>query len=502
MTDIAATRAIPASPARVQAAMVDMALKLSQSLEGVLAAGESADAEVISVKDQGQTFQLVLRLTLDNGRQTNVEAESPRALPQGTALAVTALSQTRLLVALQSTNAQPASQIDLDRLPVGTLIQGRVISSQPVAPGADLNKVIVQLLDKAMAGSRLNIETPMRLTPGSLLTARVDTSQSLTFVPLNSLLNQLDVQQQLTGQLNRQGSLESLFAALGRPAGAVPEGVRAATEKLLADLPDIRQLTDPKGVARALASSGAQLESRLLADLSTTQDLKANLLRLVSQLSQQTSMSPDLSNIGVAQALPGLLRSALGALGQAGAKQMGESFPLPARLLQSLEQNADLEGLLKLAAAAISRLQSHQLSSLAQTMTTPEGNLLTTWQMEVPMRDRQDIVPIQVRLQREDSAREDRPQERGEMVWRIELAFDIDPLGPLQVQAQLMQGVLSSQLWAERQKTVSLIDAELGTLRERLVTAGLTVGDLACKFGAPPRGPRARLEQRWVDETA
>ena len=44
--------------------------------------------------------------------------------------------------------------------------------------------------------------------------------------------------------------------------------------------------------------------------------------------------------------------------------------------------------------------------------------------------------------------------------------------------------------------------AELGNLRERLLAAGLEVGELACSQGMPPQGPKTSLEQRWVDETA
>jgi hypothetical protein len=78
----------------------------------------------------------------------------------------------------------------------------------------------------------------------------------------------------------------------------------------------------------------------------------------------------------------------------------------------------------------------------------------------------------------------------------------MEPLGPLQVQAQLTQGKLSSQLWATRPFTASLIENHLGSLRERLVASGLNVSDLDCHLGTPPRGPKTGLEQRWVDETA
>ena len=90
---------------------------------------------------------------------------------------------------------------------------------------------------------------------------------------------------------------------------------------------------------------------------------------------------------------------------------------------------------------AISRLQSHQLSSLEQTGTTADGRLQTTWQLEIPMRTLQDIVPLQVKFQREEPAPDKDQPERKEkkdakqMLWRVELAFDMEPLGPLQVQA-------------------------------------------------------------------
>jgi len=66
----------------------------------------------------------------------------------------------------------------------------------------------------------------------------------------------------------------------------------------------------------------------------------------------------------------------------------------------------------------------------------------------------------------------------------------------------LIRGSLSSQLWAERAESANLIARELVHLRERLIASGLTVGELACRQGTPPQGPRTALEQRWIDETA
>ncbi|MDH4562655.1 flagellar hook-length control protein FliK [Pseudomonas sp. BN411] len=512
MTEISGTRPLPPTQPAVRPAQnpVDMALKLLQPLDGLLSTGESADAEVIALKETAQSFQVLLKLTLGNGSQATLEASSPRPLVQGSLLNITALSDTRLVMALKG-GERALGSLDLDLLPVGTLVQGKVVSSELATQGkaqAAVYKVLVNVLNTPLAGSLLNIESPRPLAIGSLLSAQVQGSQMLQFLPLATQLDQLELTQQLAGQQNRQGSLEALMGALqstGREN--LPDSLRAAMDKLLGALPDIRQLGDPKALAAALENSGALLESRLLAGQASAlpQDFKANLLRLIAQLlpalPTPTSLPTTGTSNAMAQALPAFIRSALGALGQANARQQALSFPLPSRLAQTAEEEGDLETLLKLAAAAVSRLQTHQLSSLAQTQVTPEGNLLTTWQLEVPMRNQQEIVPLQIKLQQEQEGKQEK-SERKESLWRIELAFDLEPLGPLQVQAQLVQGSLSSQLWAERAVTAGLIDRELPNLRDRLLAAGLTVGELACNQGKPPRGQRTQLEQRWVDETA
>jgi hypothetical protein len=512
MTEISGTRALPPSqpPSRPAQNAADLALKLLQPLDGLLAAGDSAKAEVVAVKETAQSFQVLLKLTLGNGSQATLEASSPRPLAQGSLLNVTALSDTRLVMALTG-GERALDSLDLELLPVGSLVQGKVVSSELAAQEkaqAAVYKVLVKLLNTPLAGRQLSIESPRPLAVGSLLSAQVQGSQMLQFLPLAAQLDQLELTQQLAGQQSRQGSLDGLhrtLQAMGRDR--IPENLRGAVDRLLGDLPDIRRLGDPKLLAQALENSGVLLESRLLAGKAGAlpQDLKANLLRLIGQLLPALPTPSSLPTTGtsnaMAQALPAFIRNALGALGQANARQQALSFPLPSRLAQTAEDEGDLETLLKLAAAAVARLQTHQLSSLAQTQVTPEGNLLTTWQLEVPMRNQQELIPLQVKLQQEQDARQEK-DTRKESLWRVELAFDLEPLGPLQVQAQLLQGSLSSQLWAERPATASLIDHELRHLRERLLAAGLNVGELACRQGKPPQGQRTNLEQRWVDETA
>ncbi|EJM59885.1 Flagellar hook-length control protein FliK [Pseudomonas sp. GM49] len=509
------------APSRPQVVSGEL-LKLLTPVEGLISVGQTAQAEVLSLKQADQAFQMLLKVTLDSGRQTTVQTTSNQPLPQGTTLFVTQPSAGNLAVTAQQAIASSVAtltHLDTGQLPVGTLLQGKVLTSQvlPQVPGQPMVfRSMVSLLNSALSGSTLSIDSPQPLRIGTLLSAQVQDSQTLKFVPLSSRQEQLAVTRQLVDQQSRQGSLDGLLKLLQNlPASDQTSAeLRSAAARLLAGLPDVQQLSTPKGLALALASSGAFLESKLLNGQTPTlaPDMKGDLLKLVAQLSQglpaSTSLGAIIAANTLAQAMPNFVRNALGMLGQVSAKPSPTGFPLPERLLQSADGENDLEHLLRLAAAAVSRLQSHQLSSLEQTGVTADGRLMSTWQLEIPMRNLQDIVPLQVKFQREDTPEKEQPKERREVresrqqLWRVELAFAMEPLGPLQIQAQLIKGSLSGQLWAERPYTASLIESNLAGLRDRLLSAGLNVGDLDCHLGTPPQGPQTRLEQRWVDETA
>lgn len=516
-------------------------MTLFNAAANLIGDGETADAQVISLKQVDPQFQMLLRLSLANGTQTSVAVSSSVPLTPGTLFQVMQASPNQLLMSLQQVNAamnNVTTELDTRQVPPGTLLQGKVMTSQVVSqalgemtrasqpsPAASSGNAgaqptayrsLVLLLNTPLAGTTISVDSAQALTIGSLLSARVQGNQALSFVPLPGRLDQLAVAQQLGVQQSRQGSLDTLLNALQNlPAASSNPALQASINQLLAELPDFQQLSNARGLAQAFNASGLFMEARLLAgqNLQQVPDLKANLMRLVAQLlpglPANTSYGAVAASNTLARVMPNAIRNALGTLGLVAARSVPDSFPLPSRNVLTGEKD-DLEILLKLAAAAVSRLQSHQLGALEQTRTLADGTQVTTWQLEVPTRHAHDIVPLQVKVQREESAPdesaggqkgEDKEPQR-EQLWSINLAFDLEPLGPLQVHAKLLRGTLSSELWAEREASAGLIERELGHLRERLVACGLSVGELACNHGAAPQGARTSLEQRWIDENA
>ncbi|TWI53892.1 flagellar hook-length control protein FliK [Pseudomonas duriflava] len=507
MTDIGGVRltaSLPTSTSRT-GVLLEQTVRLAAGQNSPLAAGETAKAEVLAIKQALQNFQVIFQLTLNNGQQVRLSAESPVALPLGALFGVSALSPSRLAIRPDLAAEPPLDTLDTDQLPVGTLLQGRVVSNLPSQEGGPTTfKTVINLLNTTLSGKQLLIESPHLLKPGSLLTAEVRGAQQLAIVSSPGRLDQLELGQQLASQYQRQGSLTGLLQALNTLPGPSQHtnGLQNLATQLLATLPDIESLSDAETLKTALAHSGLWLERHLIAGHPSTanQDQKALLLRLIGQLTTALSLSPAGSASVLTPIMPAALRNALSAFGQTSPRQAALSFPLPPRIMNALaEEGVDLKELLKLASAALARLQTHQLSSLEQTRLMPDGSVVLTWQGELPMRNGEHIIALQYKLQEE---RKSAVRESGQSLWRLELAFDLAPLGQMQVQAQLSQGSVSSRLWAERPETVRLITHELDHLRERLDKLGLIVGELNCQQGRPPSGPRTHLEEQWIDESA
>lgn len=507
--EISSTRpsaSIPNAP-RPAAPSSSNVLELLQALPAQLKAGDSTQAQVLALREAQQAFQVLLRLSLPNGQTRTLEAQTTQPIAVGNTLTVTALSAQQLTFNLLGNDkAAIANRIDTALLTPGTLLQGKVTQVEANPQGGF--KIIISVSNSALAGQQLQLDSAKSLQLNSLLSARIDSAQQLTFQPHSLRLEPLAISQELKTQFSQQGSLQQLFQGLNTISSSnISPETQKFIQQLLSSMPELSQLTDPKKLAQALLNSGAQLENRLASGAldGSQQDIKANLLRLIGQLlpllpSSNPSLAASQSAI-LSQALPSLIREQLlgGAKGQL--REQALRFPLPSGLLQSLDNPDDLGAMLRLAAAAVSRLQTHQLSSLGQTQTNADGTQVTVWQLEVPARDQQHMVPIQLKFQHEQTAQQ-QSEKSASSLWKIDLSFDLEPLGPLHIQASLQDGSISSQLWAQQSATVEFIDHELNNLRDRLLAIGLTVKDLTCHQGTPPQGAKTALQQRWIDDLA
>lgn len=526
-------------------------------------AGEKLPAEVVQssprANNSGQ-FDLLLRIArADGGAAVNIPATSPQPVSTGTRMLVQALGQTQLMAVLQPTGNAPAgdplSKLDPAQFPAGSTLQARVLSQQPVNDAAG-KQIAFALLAKIVqgtgTGSLLQLTSSQPVEPGSSLNASVGAQGELRVLAGSAQQRQLDLLQGLRSTLQSQASSEPLLNRLDqlqaspRALPAVP-ALQQAVAQVLQQIATPQQLTTATGVANAIKQSGLFLEPNLarlaeslvsqaaakqtaspspaggteantqtaalqralpaldkllplLASLSTPGapeplagvDLKGTLVNLLITLQQQ--LPP--GSLNALSLPPGPWQQASQA---AAAQQLKPGmFPLPSRALQALGDNNDLGSLLRLTAALLSRIQHHQFQSLGQSQSFADGSTQTTWQLEIPMRDGNQFNHVQMRIQRDNPPPTSKHAEPIPQ-WEVRLSFNLDELGSLQAIARLRQDKVSSEFWAERANTLSLVSTTLSELRDRLLAKGLDVGDLTCHRGTPPP-PRQALQQTWIDE--
>src|SRR5471032_3482706 len=158
----------PAAPAPSPAPLPPTGelLKLLEPQTGLIDPGKTVNAEVLALKQGGDAFQLLLKLTLEGGRQTLVQASSSQPLPLGTQVEVSQTPSGNLSISLQqalSSSVAALTRIDTSQLPVGTLLQGKVLTTQALPQGANqpvVYRSLVSVLNNALAGATLTVESP------------------------------------------------------------------------------------------------------------------------------------------------------------------------------------------------------------------------------------------------------------------------------------------------------------------------------------------------------
>lgn len=518
-----------------------------------LAAGEKLSAEVVQSSprpnNNGQ-FEVLLRIArADSGAPLNIPATSPQPVSTGTQMVVQALSQTQLMAVLQpagnATAGDPLTKLDPAQFPAGSTLQARVLSQQPINDAAGKQiafALLAKVIQGAGNGSLLQLTSSQPVEPGSRLNASVGAAGELRVLASSAQQRQLDLLQGLRSTLLSQASSEPLLNRLDQLQTS-PPALQQAVAQVLQQIATPQQLTTATGVANAIKQSGLFLEpnlaklaesliSQAAAKQAATGATEANahnaaLQRALPALDKLLPLLASLSTPGAPEPLAGvdlkgtlvnllitlqqqLPPGSLNALAlppgpwqqasQAAAAQQLKPgmFPLPSRALQALGDNNDLGSLLRLTAALLSRIQHHQFQSLGQSQSFADGSTQTTWQLEIPMRDGNQFNHVQMRIQRDNPPPTSKHAEPVPQ-WEVRLSFNLDELGSLQAIARLRKDKVSSEFWAERANTLSLVSTQLTELRDRLLAKGLDVGDLTCHRGTPPP-PRQALQQTWIDE--
>lgn len=153
---------------------------------------------------------------------------------------------------------------------------------------------------------------------------------------------------------------------------------------------------------------------------------------------------------------------------------------------------------------AVAKIQIQQLQTIqpASTQTTQDANP-QSWQMEIPIRYQQDIMPLQLHIEKrlvQDQESGEKKNRQKIKQWRVMLNFDLPIVGQFYAQLILLEQTLSATLWAEKMETLQTAKEKMENLRTKLQQEGIIVTQLECLPGSPNK-PQNQVNYSLIDIT-
>ncbi|MEO0425297.1 MAG: flagellar hook-length control protein FliK [Pseudomonadota bacterium] len=312
-------------------------------------------------------------------------------------------------------------------------------------------------------GEQLNLEVTHagRLLVLARRDGTGDTPRTIPQVTTNLLRQQLPVQRSLGEALGAVGSL----AAAG-PSQSLPRDLSTAAQQLLASLPRRETLTDAEGIARALrwATTGSTFSPSL-------SNLLANVLgRLPAEGGRYPVATANAAAGDELPPLPG-------------------QRPVPQGRVPVQRELPSYDGLRQQLQGAGARIDL-----LALTAMFPRPRERAAFASEIPVASPGETGPVDVigvrvaheaipaQSDAEHSARgegSDGGDGERQHRWRVELAFDLPGLGPLDAVITLgRENEVAVSFRSREGATAEVVQGRLGDLDRRLLARGLTVDAL------------------------
>ena len=402
---------------------------------------------------------------------------------------------------------KPGTEIKTQRLPdvTKTWQVGQLLSATTETGGDILSRVVLRI------GQHLfEARTPIPLKTGDPVNLVI---KSLGEQPVFKIQGKQDIgslaADKLKSFIAQQGSMKSLLELI--PKFDATNALSTASKNLLRSLGQLQttpsQLSQAYQLKQTIQRSGYFHESAITRNpISSQQDIKAQLLKLSTQLTndlprqpadlkpsdpqllaraiQQFTQAhispPQLALILSTQLAPTQLQTLMDALRQDQKLQPLTNLSSDLQLLVTHLQQAragnqfketlfsllrSLPLLLELRSAVettIARLTSQQLMPMTREADSP-----LLWLLEIPVKDHKENQLLHFRIEQEQNASKD-----GHDNWSVTIDFDFATLGLIQARIHLVAGSLSTVFHAEKIPTQLLIQQNLPLLESALAGQG------------------------------
>jgi hypothetical protein len=141
---------------------------------------------------------------------------------------------------------------------------------------------------------------------------------------------------------------------------------------------------------------------------------------------------------------------------------------------------------------ALAQTESEQVR-LIQTQDTSQFQVPLLW------RDMTELRQALLSAKRDDHSDATGKTSERKSRWQITLHFDLDNLGPLDIELDLCPPAVAAVFWSDTPATLSELNTALQPLRETLTALGAEVGELKARHGRKPPGAQPVVRHSLVD---
>ncbi len=173
--------------------------------------------------------------------------------------------------------------------------------------------------------------------------------------------------------------------------------------------------------------------------------------------------------------------------------------PLPGQYLMQAQANikATLKGndvadalvkiLLKQTQESISRLQLHQLSTVAAHVDDGAQISQAPLSFDLPILHFGQLTLFHFHIEEEAQKNDTDKEKSADKKWNVSMGFDIEGLGAMFCELSLINTFVYVKFWAKEKSTVSRAKSYFDVLQKNLSQIGATVKELECIEGLPPQ---------------
>lgn len=324
----------------------------------------------------------------------------------------------------------------------------------------------------------------------------------------------------------------------------LPAETRQVLQDFIRSLPSQEQLSQASTLKRAVSNNPLNFEKQALNHV--LQKLAPDTGKVTTGTQKETMMSAEnltgvlrhlwktgsANTSGTTESLQSLIQQLTSASQHKASVTDVNGLPgsLPAHQQLPPELSRNLKGLLLLISRQILQAGHSAGTASAATQGTAAADpgpalqaetfrllqsvLARTEQEQVRLVQQQDPYPASIPLLYNDGqqARQigmeihhdaDSDEDGGhakKICWHITLHFDLEQLGPMDVELELLAAGVSARFWSEQTQTLSQLNTSLQPLRQQLTALGAEVGELEVRHGRKlPEDQQLTIKHSLVD---